>query len=60
MAYTRLRRLPSEEIRDDMIRRDIDGAYIPADPMNHDWLAYQAWLEAGNAPAEPAPPPAAK
>ena len=44
----------------EMIRRDADGAFIPADPRNTDWQAYQAWLKAGHTPAEPAPPPAAK
>ncbi len=43
----------------DGIVRDADGAFIPADPRNIDWQAYQAWLKAGNTPAEPAPPPAA-
>ncbi len=58
MAYTRVRRLPSGEIRDDMIRRDSDGAHIPADPLNHDWQAYQSWLKAGSEPsaADPAVP----
>lgn len=31
-----------------------DGAFIPADPLNRDWAAYQDWLAAGNAP-QPAP-----
>ncbi len=40
------------------IVRNADGAHIPADPANRDWLAYLAWLKAGNKPAEPpAPPP---
>ena len=34
-----------------IICRDIDGALIPADPGNADWLAYQARLEAGHSPA---------
>lgn len=28
-----------------------DGAVIPKDPNNRDWLAYEAWLKAGNVPA---------
>ncbi len=48
-----------------LVRRESDGAMIPADPLNTDWQAYQAWLKAGNAPADLAapatsPPPAAE
>ena len=32
------------------VRRDRDGAHIPADPRNGDWRAYQSWLAAGNKP----------
>lgn len=34
----------------------IDGAaisFVPADPANSDWAAYQEWLAAGNAPLPP-------
>jgi hypothetical protein len=40
------------------IRRDADGAIIAADPDNHDYAAYLAWIAAGNAPTlPPAPTP---
>jgi len=39
------------------VKRDADAAFIPADPRNADYQAYQAWLAAGNTPSPaPAPP----
>jgi hypothetical protein len=38
------------------ILRSLDGAYIPADPGNSDYVAYEAWVAAGNMP-DPAPTP---
>jgi len=39
------------------VQRVTDGAYIPADPSNQDWQAYQEWLGMGHEPEEPAPAP---
>jgi len=40
----------------DTILRLADNAFIPQDEANTDFIAYKAWLEAGNTP-EPAPEP---
>lgn len=36
--------------------READNAFIPNDPANADWKAYQAWVAAGNTPTPYAPP----
>lgn len=41
------------EISDKQIKRLPDQAWIPNDPKNTDWQAYQAWLAQGNTPLPP-------
>lgn len=41
------------EINQNMIKRLPDNAYIPNDPENTDWQAYQVWLAEGNTPLPP-------
>ena len=41
-------------IRNDMILRLPDNAYIPNDDQNTDWQQYQVWLAEGNTPLPPA------
>ena len=42
------------QINYDVILRLPDYAYIPNDPDNTDWQAYQVWLSEGNQPLPPA------
>lgn len=45
---------------DSIVIRTGDGAWIPNDPANRDWVEYQNWLTLGNEPdpyVEPEPPP---
>ena len=44
----------------DIIVRDEDQAFIPADPDNVDYQEYLAWLDEGNQPTPYTPPPAVK
>ena len=38
------------QVHTQVICRTTDGACIPFDPANTDYIAYLAWLEAGNTP----------
>lgn len=40
-------------INENVIIRLPDNAWIPNDPANTDWQAYQEWLAAGNTPLPP-------
>lgn len=42
----------------DIVIRNSDGANIPAEMSNRDWVAYQIWLADGNTPDPYVPPPA--
>jgi hypothetical protein len=50
MAYTYALTATSNVLRS-------DGAFIPTDPRNAGWQAYQAWLVAGNTPTPYVVPP---
>ena len=43
-----------------IIVRDEDQAFIPADPDNIDYQAFLKWLDKGNQPTPYTPPPAAR
>jgi hypothetical protein len=52
--YQQILNLNTGEINPNVIKRLPDNAYIPNDPENTDWQAYQEWLAAGNTPLPPA------
>jgi hypothetical protein len=42
---------------DAVVIRTSDGAWIPNDPANRDWMEYQDWLAGGGVPDPYVPPP---
>jgi hypothetical protein len=60
MTYTQVWDAMRNQVHDGMIQRDEDGAFVPFDPDNVDYVEYLWWLDAGNAPnpspAIPMPP----
>jgi hypothetical protein len=55
MTYTQVWDAMQGQVHDSLIQRDEDGAFIPFDEANVDYVEYLWWLYDGN---EPNPPPA--
>lgn len=53
-TYQQMYNLDGETIDTNMVKRLPDNTYIPNNPENTDWQAYQAWLAEGNTPLPPA------
>ena len=60
MTYTQVWDVMQGQVQDSMIQRDEDGAFIPFDEANVDYVEYLWWLYDGNVPgpplADPTPP----
>lgn len=55
MTYTQVWDAMTNAVSETVVQRDEDGAFIPFDDANTDYVAYMAWLDEGN---QPKPPPA--
>jgi len=60
MTYTQVWDHLKNQVSDQMIIRDEDGAFIPFDEANVDYQDYLAWLDEGNEPKAATPPVQAK
>jgi hypothetical protein len=58
MTYTQVWDHTTNAVNPNIIVRDADQAFIPADEDNVDYQAYLAWLAEGNAPTPHTPPAA--
>jgi hypothetical protein len=56
MTYTQVWDAMRNQVSDQMIQRDEDGAFIPFDPDNVDYQEYMKWLAEGNEPKVVTPP----
>lgn len=52
MAYQYVKN-PDGTNSETIIKRLSDGAFIPMEKGNRDFGEYEAWVEAGNTPADP-------
>ena len=50
MAYQEVYDHIKGQVHDGMIKREYDGAFIPFDEGNIDYLEYMEWLKQGNSP----------
>jgi hypothetical protein len=51
MTYSLIWDAMRNQVHDGMIQRDEDGAFIPFDEANVDYVDYLWWLDDGNEPA---------
>lgn len=49
--YQKLYDITTKQERTDAILRVEDGAVVPFDPLNRDYIAYKVWEDQGNVPA---------
>jgi hypothetical protein len=56
MTYTQCWDHTRNQVSDQVIQRDEDGAFIPFDPANVDYAEYCRWVDEGNEPTPYTPP----